>query len=149
MLDLYLVGKLEQLTIFDQSIPVWEAMEHVSRVANTSYYYDALESGVEPQIEQAIQRMLRRNYVRNWKLEDAANNKRHIDEEYPKLKEGLENALHHYALLQENYNNLASDYKEATENRPLRRGVRAVRHVMRLLRSGNRVRPGTSKNKPK
>lgn len=149
MLDLYRVGRLEHFKVFDHSIPLWEAMENVSRISNTSYYYQALEFGVEPQLEQAIQRMLRRNYVRNWKLEDAAKNKRHIDEEFPKLKEGLENALHHYSLLQENYNNLANDYKETSENRPFRRGVRAVRHVMRLLRRRSLVEPGANKNSPR
>jgi hypothetical protein len=149
MLDLHLVGKLEQFKIFDQSIPIWEAMDLVSRVSITGHYYRVLEEGVEPQLEHAIQRMLRRNYVRNWKLEDEANNKRHIDEEFPKLKEGLENALHHYSLLQENYDNLARDFQEVSDNSPLRRGVRAIRHVMRLLRSSDKVRPSANNNNNK
>lgn len=148
MLDLHLVGKLEHFKVFDHSIPLWEAMEHVSRISNTSNYYKVLESGVEPQLEQAIQRMLRRNYVRVSNLEDAAKNRRHVDEEFPKIKAGLENALHHYSLLQENYDNLANEYKEVSENRPLKRGVRAYRHVMRLLGRSSRVQPVAKNNKP-
>ncbi len=139
MLDLHILGKLESFKGFDQSVALWEAMESVKVVTFIDTYEHALESPVDPRLEKAIRRMLRRECVRVWQLEDSARYKRHVDEEFATMKGGLANALHHYTLLQENYDNLLKDYKDVVENRPLRRGTRAVRHVIRMLRAARKT----------
>ncbi len=63
-------------------------------------------------------------------------------------QEALANTLHHYTLLQENYDNLLRDSQERAANHPLKKGFRAVRHVMRLLHDRNRTQPVASNNKP-
>lgn len=134
MLDLHIIGKLESFKAFDQMKPLWEAMDHVQSVPECATYHSALVEPLDPRIAAGIWRMLRREYVRVWRLQEADSKMRYLEKELADMKEGLAKALHHYSLLQENYNNLLKDYKEVVENRPLRRGVRAVRHVMRMLR---------------
>ena len=146
MLDLHILGKLESFQIFDLSRPLWEAMDQVKLLTYPETYQSALSEPLDPRLASGIWRMLRRERERIWGLEDAALYRRHVDEEFNNMKEGLENALHHYSLLQENYNNLLKDYQESTENRPLKRGVRAVRHVIRMLRSGRRSRANKTNN---
>ena len=144
MLDLCIAGKLESIKSFDLSRPLWEAMDHVKLVTYLETYQKALYEPLDPRIRSGIWRMLRREYERICRLEDAALHRRHVDEEFANMKDGLENALHHYSLLQKNYDNLLKDYKELAENRPLRRGVRAVRHVIRMLRAGRQATPRQS-----
>lgn len=144
MLDLHITGKLESIKSFDLSRPLWEAMDQVKLVTYLETYQKALYEPLDPRIRSGIWRMMRREYERICRLEDANLYRRHVDEDFANMKEGLENALHHYSLLQENYNNLLKDYKELAENRPLRRGVRAVRHVIRMLRSGRQATPTQS-----
>lgn len=135
MLDLHILGKLESFKVFDQSVPLWEAMESVKLVTFFETYEQALQEPIDSQLKLAIRRMIRREFERITRLENAERFRRHVDEEFSTIQEGLANALHHYSLLQENYDNLLNDYREVVENRPLKRGVRAVRHVMRMLRA--------------
>lgn len=114
----------------------------------TDYYKHALEGPLDPRLQTAIRRMLRRVCVRVWQLENSERHKRHVDEKFSKIQEALANTLHHYTLLQENYDNLLRDSQERAANHPLKKGFRAVRHVMRLLHDRNRTQPVASNNKP-
>lgn len=133
LLDLHILGKLDSFKVFDQNIQVWEAIDQVKHVTWRETYEEALMMPLDPRIEKAIRRMLRRECERVWQLEDAARYRRHVDEEFATMKEALENALHHYNLLQENYDKLIKDNQELAKARPFRRGMKAISRVMDML----------------
>ncbi|MBX9952506.1 MAG: hypothetical protein K2Y39_25255 [Candidatus Obscuribacterales bacterium] len=137
LLDLHILGKLDAFEVFDKSLPIWESIDCVNQVTWRETYDEALKMPLDPRISAAVRRMLRRERVRVWQLEDAARFRRHVDEEFGTMKEGLENALHHYKLLQANHEKLLRDYRAAAENRPLRKGAKVFRRVMRILGAGD------------
>ncbi len=141
MLDLYLLGKLELFKNFDQSKPLWEAMDHVQVVHNSATYHAALAESLDPRVANGIWRMLRREHERVWRLEEADNKLRYLDEELAGMKEGLQNVLHHYSLLQEEHQRLAADYAAIAGSLPIRNGLKLVRKVAKKLR-GNGAKQG-------
>jgi hypothetical protein len=78
--------------------------------------------------------MFRRGILAQSEIEKQLKMRRYVDDQFPKIEAGLENALHHYRLLQENHEKLLQDYKALSEKRPLRRGAKAVRHLLKMLR---------------
>lgn len=54
-------------------------------------------------------------------------------EEFRTMKESLENALHHYKLLQADHEKLLREFQAKAESRPLRKGAKVFRRVMRML----------------
>ena len=138
MLDLHILGKLESFKRFDQSKPLWEAMDQVKAVTNLESYRAALAEPLEPRIANGIWRMLRREYERAQGLEVANQHRRRVDDEFIKMREGLNNALNHYSQLQEEHQRLADDYAAIAGNLPIRNGIKLIRKVARKLRA-----PGT------
>lgn len=133
LLDLHILGKLDKFEVFDKSIPVWEAIDGVNQVTWRETYEEALKMPLDPRIGSAIRRMMRRERLRVWQLEDAARYRRHVDEEFGTMKEGLENAMHHYKLLQADHEKLLREFQAKAESRPLRKGAKVFRRVMRML----------------
>jgi len=79
--------------------------------------------------------MIRREHERVRRLEVADRYRRQVDEELPRLQEGLNNALHHYSLLQEEHQQLAADYAAIAGSLPIRNGLKLVRKVAKKLRA--------------
>lgn len=141
MLNLHQCGKLAAFTVFDTSVPIWDLIDQIPFVRNTQYYYDALERGVERKVEAALKRLLRRSYVSGWSYQKLEEKIRLLEamykpayDDYPKLQEGLNNALHHYQLLQESFNELSADYYDIVGRLPVKGAVRTLRKAMRRLR---------------
>ncbi len=135
MLDLHLLGKLESFKNFDQSKSLWDSMDHIQVVHNFATYNAALAEPLDPRLANGIWRMLRREHARLWRLEEADSKRRNLNVELVSMKEGLENALHHYSLLQEEHQRLAADYATIAGNLPIRNGLKLIRKVARKLRA--------------
>ncbi len=134
MLDLHCLGKLETFKAFDQSKPLWEAMDHVQIIHEDTTYTSALLESLDPRVAAGIWRMLRREYMRVWRLDEADSKMRYLEKELADMKEGLENALQHYSLLQEEHQRLAADYAAIAGSLPIRNGLKLVRKVAKKLR---------------
>jgi hypothetical protein len=80
---------------------------------------------------------MRREHERVIELEQAERYSRHVNQEFATMKKGLENALHHYALLQEDHQRLAADYAAIAGSLPIRNGLTLARNVARRLRLGS------------
>ena len=55
-------GQLENFSAFDTTVPIWERIDQVPFVSATLTYDELLEKGVEPKLEQAIRRLIKRSY---------------------------------------------------------------------------------------
>jgi hypothetical protein len=146
MVELHAAGKLEEFTVFDLSVPIWDLVDRLPAVRRTVYYMDAMELGVDPRLEAALRRLFRRSYVNEWalqrqeqRIQQLQEKYRHVSEDYPKLQEGLNNALHHYRLLQDSFDNLSADYHEVVGRLPVKRSIRMLRQFIGLLRSWRRT----------
>ncbi len=135
LLDLHILGKSESFKTFDLSRPLWEAMDQVNAVLNPMTYQSALTLPLDPRVANGIWRMIRREHERVRRLEVADRYRRQVDEELPRLQEGLNNALHHYSLLQEEHQQLAADYAAIAGSLPIRNGLKLVRKVAKKLRA--------------
>jgi hypothetical protein len=62
MAVLHYCGQLENFTVFDTSVPIWDRLDQVPFVSGTSTYDELLDKGVEPKFEQAIRRLIKRSY---------------------------------------------------------------------------------------
>lgn len=55
-------GQLENFSVFDSSVPIWERIDALPYVALTVTYDELLEKGVEPKFESAIRRLIKRSH---------------------------------------------------------------------------------------
>ncbi len=55
-------GELENFSVFDASVPIWDRIDQVPFVSETNTYDGLLEKGVEPKFEQAIRRLIKRSH---------------------------------------------------------------------------------------
>lgn len=55
-------GQLENFTVFDSSVPIWDRIDQLPFVAVTVTYDELIEKGVEPKLEQAIRRLIKRSH---------------------------------------------------------------------------------------
>ena len=138
MVELHQAKQLPKFKVFDQSVPIWEAIDQVPKInpGGTSTYENILENNPEPELASAIKRLFRRSSLAATALEDQLKERRYVDDQFPKIEEGLKNAMQQYSLLQEEHKNLAADYEEVVGKLPVKRGIRAVRKVLRTLRGG-------------
>ena len=138
MLDLYLTGKLPDFEVFDQSIPIWQAIDYLPRALHIALLEPAFYANADPEVERALRQLFRRTSLAATAVEDQLKQRRYVDEEFPKVKEGLNNALHHYALLQEEHQRLAADYAAIAGSLPIRSGLTLVRKVAKKLRASGK-----------
>jgi hypothetical protein len=134
MVELELAGKLKDCKTFDTKVSLIKRVDDLPIVADTRFFEETLNKTLEPKLEEAIIRMFRRGILAQSEIEKQLQMRRYVDDQFPKIEAGLENALHHYRLLQENHEKLLQDYKALSEKRPLRRGAKAVRHLLKMLR---------------
>ncbi|MCC7529635.1 MAG: hypothetical protein IT342_14010 [Candidatus Melainabacteria bacterium] len=137
MLELHQAGKLAEFKVFDQGIPVWEAIDNLPRVLHPVFFEPALSNNPTPELEKAVRHLFRRTSIAARAIEDQLKQRRYVDEEFPKIQEGLNNALHHYALLQEDHKRLSDDYALIVGNLPIQKSIRLVRKVAKTLRGGS------------
>lgn len=135
MLDLYLTGQLPKFEVFDRSIPIWQAIDNLPRILLIGLWEPAFHSNADPQVDRALRQLFRRTSLAATAVEEQLKQRRYVDEEFPKLKEGLENALNHYSQLQEEHQRLAADYAAIAGNLPIRNGIKLIRKVARKLRA--------------
>jgi hypothetical protein len=55
-------GQLENFTAFDSTVPIWDRIDQLPFAAATITYDELLEKGVEPKLEKAIRRLIKRSY---------------------------------------------------------------------------------------
>jgi hypothetical protein len=53
-------GRLEKFSVFDSSVPIWDRIDALPYVTQSAAYDELLERGVEPRLESAIRRLLKR-----------------------------------------------------------------------------------------
>ncbi len=135
MLDLHQCGKLPHFKVFDQSLPVWEAIDGLPQIERAGFWEPAYKNNTDPQVERSLKHLFRRTSLAATAIEDQLKQRRYVDEEFPKLQEGLKNALHHYSLLQEEHQRLAADYAAIAGSLPIRNGLKLVRKVAKKLRA--------------
>ncbi len=134
MVELHQAKQLSNFKVFDQSIPIWEAIDQVPKINATGTFETILENNPEPELARAIKRLFRRTSLAATALEDQLKERRYVDDQFPQIEAGLKNALQQYSLLQDEHKNLAADYDEVVGRLPVKRGIRAVRKVLRTLR---------------
>jgi hypothetical protein len=138
MLDLYVTGMLHEFSAFDRSISIQEAIDGVPRIKYVELWEPAFRAVTDSKVESALRRLFRRSILATSMIEAQLKQRRHVDEEFPKLKEGLSNALHHYSLLQQEHERLAEDYAAIAGSLPIRDGLKLVRKVAKKLRSSGK-----------
>jgi len=143
MLELSLAGNLREFETFDHSIELTQRIDALARVSHPIFFEAALNKGLDAKLEEAIIRLFRRNAQFQSRIEDQLKQRRYVDDQFPKLKEGLENALHHYSLLQEENARLSADYDAVVGNLPIKKGITFVRKVARTLRRSSTKRGNT------
>ncbi len=134
MVELHQARQLSNFKVFDQSVSIWEAIDRVEKINATGTFETILENNPEPELARAIKRLFRRTSLAATALEDQLKERRYVDDQFPKIEAGLKNALQQYSLLQDEHKNLAADYDEVVGKLPVKRGIRAVRKVLRTLR---------------
>ncbi len=137
MLELHQSGKLADCKVFDQSVPIWQLIDGLPRVLNTFFFETALRGEPEPELERSLRHLFRRTSLAVSAIEEQLKQRRYVDEQYPQILEGLNNALHHYELLQEEHKRLADDYDTIVGKLPIKNGIRLVRRVANKLRGAN------------
>ncbi len=55
-------GQLENFTVFDSSVPIWDRIDQLPFAAATITYDELIEKGVEPRLEKAMRRLIKRSY---------------------------------------------------------------------------------------
>lgn len=55
-------GQLENFTAFDSSVPIWDRIDQLPFAALTVTYDELIETGVEPKLEKAIRRLIKRSH---------------------------------------------------------------------------------------
>jgi hypothetical protein len=143
MVELELAGKLKDCKTFDTKVSLIERVDNLPRVREPRFFEEALNKTLEPKLEEAITRLFRRNAICQSKIEDQLKQRRYVDDQFPKIQEGLDNALHHYSLLQEEHSRLSADYDAIVGNLPIKKGITFVRKVAKKLRN-SRTNQGTS-----
>lgn len=134
MVELMISGKLRQFETFDHTIELTERIDSLSRISHPIFFEAALNKGLDAKLEEAIIRLFRRNAQFQSSIEAQLKQQRYVDEQFPKLKEGLDNALHHYSLLQAEHARLSADYDALVGNLPIKSGITFVRKVAKKLR---------------
>lgn len=134
MVELHQAKQLSNFKVFDQSVTIWEAIDRVPKINATGTFENILENNPEPELARAIKRLFRRTSLAATALEDQLKERRYVDDQFPQIEAGLKNALQQYSLLQTEHKNLAADYEEVVGKLPVKRGIRAVRKVLRTLR---------------
>lgn len=137
MVELYVAGKLEDFKVFDLSNPVWERVDQLPGARRTEFFEEVLPHCQDARLLSALRRLFRRSYVDEWelrRLDPARQEFQRIKEDNVKLREGLENAMRHYELLQRDFENLAADYDEVVGRMPVKSAIRAMRKLLRFFR---------------
>lgn len=137
MLELHQAGKLADFKVFDHGMPIWQAIDNLPRVLQPVLFEPALKNNPTPELEKALRHLFRRTSLAARAIENQLKQRRYVDEQFPKIQEGLDNALHHYALLQEEHKRLSDDYALIVGNLPIQNSIRLVRKVAKKLRGAN------------
>jgi len=143
MVELELAGQLKDCKTFDTNVSLIERVDNLQRIKDPRFFEEALNKTLEPRLEEAITRLFRRNAIHQSKIEDQLKQRRYVDDQFPKIQEGLNNALHHYSLLQEEHTRLSADYDAIVGNLPIKKGITFMRKVAKKLRN-SRANKGTS-----
>lgn len=98
MVELELAGQLKDCKTFDTNASLIERVDNLQRIKDPRFFEETLNKTLEPKLEEAITRLFRRNAIHQSKIEDQLKQRRYVDDQFPKIQEGLNNALHHYSL---------------------------------------------------
>lgn len=82
-------GQLENFTAFDSSIPIWDRIDQLPFVAATVTYDELIEKGVEPKLEKAIRRLIKRSHGVALRAEYALAHNRDLVEANEQLEKEL------------------------------------------------------------
>lgn len=61
MLELHIIGKLENFEVFDLGVPLSDLIDSLPALHNTYNYAEALQSGVDRKLESSLKRLIRRS----------------------------------------------------------------------------------------
>lgn len=89
MAVLHSCGQLENFTVFDSSVAIWDRIDQIPFVAVTFTYNELLGKGVEPKFEQAIRRLIKRSHGAALKAEHTITHNRDLVEANEELESQL------------------------------------------------------------
>ena len=82
-------GQLGNFKVFDSSVPIWDKIDQLPFAAVTVTYDELIEKGVEPKLEQAIRRLIKRSHAVALRAEYAVAHNRDLVEANAALEKQL------------------------------------------------------------